>query len=164
MTACQTSGQSDQCESDLAEAEAELGLPLLMQPSPLRVSTHRMSHFGSRCGSGCFSCLQLPRSLTWMSAQSALVPSGPLDAHALQGESTLIDPTCHAEAMANFSTACIWNSGDNKLTWFNSSLWKRRLASDNNVSDTFEGKRVKEQRGGKQISPSASYRHTQRNT
>lgn len=41
---------------------------------------------------------------------------------------------------------------------------KRRLAGDNNVSDTFEGKRVKEQRGGKQISPSASYRHTHRNT
>lgn len=63
-----------------------------------------------------------------------------------------------------FSTACVWNSGDGELTWFNNSLWKRRLAGDNNVSDTFEGKRVKEQRGGKQISPSASYRHTHRNT
>lgn len=40
---------------------------------------------------------------------------------------------------------------------------KRRLARDNNVWDTFEGKRVKVQRGGKQISPSVSYRHTQRN-
>lgn len=40
-----------------------------------------------------------------MAAQSAAVPVGQLDAHALQGDGTLIDPTCHAEAMANFSTA-----------------------------------------------------------
>lgn len=81
--------------------------------------------------------LRRPRSLTRTRAQSAVLPSGPLDAHALQGNSTLIDPTCHAEAMANFSTACIWNSGDGELTWFNNSQRKRRLARDNNVSDTF---------------------------
>lgn len=81
--------------------------------------------------------LRCPRSLTRTRAQSAVLPSGPLNAHALQGDSTLIDPTCHAEAMANFSTACIWNSGDGKLTWFNNSPRKRRLARDNNVSDTF---------------------------
>lgn len=38
----------------------------------------------------------------------------------MQGDGTLIDPTCHAEAMANFSTAWLSNSGSAQLTRFNS--------------------------------------------
>ena len=101
----------------------------------------------------CATSVYCPRSLTCTGAQPALVPSGPLDTHALRGESTLIDPTCHAEAMANFSTACIWNLGDGELTWFNNSLWRRRLARDNNVSDTFEGETSQRATRGKTNKP-----------
>lgn len=49
-----------------------------------------------------------------MGVQPVVVPSGLLDAHDLQGDSTLIDPTCHAEAMANFSAACVSSTGERR--------------------------------------------------
>lgn len=131
----QTRVMADQSESDVAVAEVELTRHPLFCPFGCQLIGELLWSSLPLLLSA--TLLQCPRSLTQMRAQSAVVPSGPLDAHALQGDSTLIDPTCHAEAMANFSTACMWNSGDGKLTLFNNSLWKRRLAGDNNVSDTF---------------------------
>lgn len=130
-TAYNPSGQSDQCESDLDDEEVELCCHCSCFPSlPLQVSTHRMSHFCLCPGSGGLSpvCnIGLMPLEPWcgQAHSQPRSPVAPLDAYALQDESTLIDPTCHAEAMANFSTACIWNSGDGKLTWFNNSQWKK---------------------------------------
>lgn len=84
----------------------------------------------------------------------------------MRGGGTLIDPTCHAEAMANFFYCLHFNFGvstTDTIQQFGIKK-KRRLAGANNVSDMFEGKRVKKQGGGKQVGPSALYRHILRNT
>lgn len=118
---CQRSGEADRRESAVAEAEVESKPPLLV--SPLRVSTHPVNYFDppprlQHCSSASGAWRR------WEHSQPRS-PAARLDAHALRGDSALIDPTCHAEAMANFSTACISNSGDGQLTSCNNSGWKK---------------------------------------
>lgn len=74
----------------------------------------------------------------------------------MRGDGTLIDPTCHAEAMANFFYCLHLNFGVSTTDTIQQFGRKRK--------DMFEGKRVKKQGGGKQGDPSALYRHILRNT